>query len=227
MDRTVFLKVSTLHKRFGTDDRPVDVLGGISFEVSTGEALAIVGPSGSGKSTLLHIIGTLDHPTSGQVEIEGADPFSLKESELARFRNRVVGFVFQHHHLLPQYSALENVLMPTLAFGSAGPEQVEKAHYLLHRVGLSDRLEHRPAELSGGECQRAAVARSLINSPRLLLCDEPTGSLDHASAEAVATLLFELHADEGLTMMAVTHNAELSSRFARRLELREGKCSEV
>jgi lipoprotein-releasing system ATP-binding protein len=221
------LRVTELHKSFETEAHRVDVLRGASFDMARGEALAITGPSGSGKSTLLHVIGTLEPPTSGSVEIDGRRPHELPEPELARFRNGAVGFVFQEHHLLPQYSVLENVLVPTLASRERGQGSEERARELLRRVGLSHRLEHRPAELSGGERQRVAVARALINRPSLLLCDEPTGSLDRASADAVAALLFGLHGEEGTVLIAVTHSQALAERFQRRMELREGRCCEL
>jgi lipoprotein-releasing system ATP-binding protein len=220
------LGVFDLHKRFETELHPVDVLRGVTFEMAAGEALAVTGPSGSGKSTLLHLIGTLDRPSSGRVEIDGRRPHDLPEPELARFRNRTIGFVFQDHHLLPQYSVLENVLLPTFAFRDADQDAVEVARALLDRVGLSERLGHRPAELSGGERQRAAVARALIHRPALLLCDEPTGSLDAVTADAVSSLLFDLHREEGNLLIVVTHSAELAGRFERRLQLREGRCYE-
>jgi len=220
------LGVFDLHKRFETELQPVEVLRGINLEVATGEAVAVTGPSGSGKSTLLHLIGALDRPTSGRIEIEGRRPHELPEPELARFRNRTIGFVFQDHHLLPQYSVLENVLLPTFAFRDVAADTTERARELLDRVGLSDRLHHRPAEISGGERQRAAVARALINRPGLLLCDEPTGSLDAGTAETVASLLFDLHREAGNILIVVTHNADLAGRFGRRLELREGRCFE-
>jgi len=204
----------------------VDVLRGISFELSGAEALVVTGPSGSGKSTLLHLVGTLDQPDAGRVEIDSSDPFALPEPELARFRNTNIGFVFQDHHLLPQYSVLENVLVPTMAFPGSVDGAEARAGSLLDRVGLGHRLSHRPAELSGGERQRVAVARALINQPSLLLCDEPTGSLDRKSAAAVADLLFELHAEAGNILIVVTHSLELAGRFGRRFELREGRCSE-
>ena len=224
---TTMLTVTDLHKQFGPEDRPLQVLGGLSFELARGESLAITGPSGSGKSTLLHIVGTLDEPTSGRIVVDGVDPHGLSETEVARFRNSVTGFIFQEHHLLPQYSVLENVLMPCLAFGAAGDDEVERAHDLLRRVDLSDRLVHSPAELSGGECQRGAVARSLMNSPRLLLCDEPTGNLDTANANRVADLLFELQRHEGSSLIVVTHSKDLASRCDRHFELLQGRCSEV
>jgi lipoprotein-releasing system ATP-binding protein len=213
------LTVRDVHKRFGT----VEVLRGISFEMGEGEALAITGPSGSGKSTLLHLIGSLDRPSSGTIEIGGTDPFALLEPKLAWFRNRTIGFVFQDSHLLPQYTVLENVLVPSLAF--KGPSMESRACELLERVGLAHRMTHRPAELSGGERQRAAVARALLNRPRLLLCDEPTGSLDRVAANAVADLLFELHEAERTVLIAVTHSLDLAARFARRCELVEGRCT--
>ena len=215
------LKVDAICKSFGD----VDVLRDVSFEMTLGESLAITGPSGCGKSTLLHILGTLDVPSAGRVTIDGQDPFALSEPDLAKFRNGEIGFVFQDHHLLPQYSVLENVLIPTLAYGGASKEK--EARVLLDRVGLGHRVAHRPAALSGGERQRTAVARALINKPRLLLCDEPTGSLDGARAEEIANLLFELHVQEGNVLIGVTHSVDLAARFSRRFVLQEGTCVEV
>jgi lipoprotein-releasing system ATP-binding protein len=223
------LNVRDVHKRFATASQPVEVLRGISFEMGSGEALAITGPSGSGKSTLLHLIGSLDRPSAGTIEIGGTDPFALPEPELAWFRNRTIGFVFQDPHLLPQFTVLENVLVPSLAFPGRGLDSQaaqSRAAELLARVGLGHRTTHRPAELSGGERQRAAVARALLNRPSLLLCDEPTGSLDRAAAANVADLLFELHEAERTILIAVTHSLDLAARFARRFELVEGRCSE-
>jgi lipoprotein-releasing system ATP-binding protein len=216
------LKVSDVRKTFGTPQRTVEVLRGIFLEMNKGEAVAITGPSGSGKSTLLHLIGTLDQPTSGTIEVNGANPFSLPEPELAKFRNQVIGFVFQDHHLLPQYSALENILIPTMAFRKREDGAVNRARELLKRVGLTGRMDHRPAELSGGERQRVAVARALINKPRLLLCDEPTGNLDRKTASEVSSLLVELHTQEQNVMVVVTHSLELAGRFTRRYELNDG-----
>jgi lipoprotein-releasing system ATP-binding protein len=223
------LIVRDLHKRFAVAAEPVEVLRGVSFELAAGEALAVTGPSGSGKSTLLHLIGSLDRPTSGQIEIAGTNPFELREPELAWFRNRTIGFVFQDSHLLPQYTLLENVLVPSLAFPGRGMDPRaarDRAEELLARVGLAHRMQHRPSELSGGERQRAAVARALLNRPRLLLCDEPTGSLDRAAAADVAALLFELHAAEPTVLIVATHSLELAARFPRRCELAEGRCTE-
>jgi lipoprotein-releasing system ATP-binding protein len=220
------LEVSEVHKSFETEADRVEVLRGVSFRLPNKQAMAITGPSGSGKSTLLHLIGTLDAPTTGSIEIDGRDPFTLAETDLARFRNETVGFVFQEHHLLPQYSVLENVLVPTLAYPGARKEAAARATDLVERVGLSHRISHRPAELSGGERQRVAVARALVNQPSLLLCDEPTGSLDHNTAGAIASLLFELHEQEGNILIVVTHSLELAERFGHRFELREGRCCE-
>ncbi len=220
------LRVLEVHKSFETERHPVEVLRGVCLEMQPGEALAITGPSGSGKSTLLHLIGALDEPTSGRIEIGGREPYRLPESDVARFRNQTIGFVFQDHHLLPQYSVLENVLIPTLAFSGSDSGDEDRARKLLERVNLAQRLDHRPAELSGGERQRVAVARALINGPSLLLCDEPTGSLDGASANAVAELLFELHRETGTILITVTHSEELAARFERRCDLREGRCFE-
>jgi lipoprotein-releasing system ATP-binding protein len=204
---------------------PVRVLQDITLELSRGESLAIIGPSGSGKSTLLNIVGTLDQPTSGQVSIEGADLAGMDELALATLRNRRIGFIFQSHHLLPHCTVWENVLLPTLADRtkpSSGPElSPARAERLLKRVGLGHRLSHRPAQLSGGECQRVAVVRALVNRPALLLADEPTGSLDRASAEALAQLLVELNREEGATLIVVTHALDLARRMKRVMELRE------
>jgi lipoprotein-releasing system ATP-binding protein len=222
------LELQQVEKYFESHGRRVDVLREISFSLEPAEAMTIMGPSGSGKSTLLHLIGTLDRPSAGRILFGGKSPWDLSENELARFRNQTVGFVFQDSHLLPQYSVLENVLLPSLAFPSDTPDAVEaRARELLTRVQLSHRLEHRPAELSGGERQRAAVARALVTSPSMLLCDEPTGSLDQATAESVGSLLIELHREEAIQLVVVTHNQELAARFERRLELREGRCFEA
>lgn len=226
--KSISLTVNDVYKSFGTEERPVEVLRGVSFKMKESEALAIIGPSGSGKSTLLHLIGTLDAPTAGTIEINDQNPESFSEPDLARFRNKVIGFVFQEPHLLPQYTVFENVLLPTLASKSNGQSEAEKrAQNLLARVGLSDRVDHRPAELSGGERQRVAIARALINRPSILLCDEPTGNLDRVTAKAVANLFFELHREEGNILIVVTHSLELASRFKKKFELLEGTCVAV
>jgi lipoprotein-releasing system ATP-binding protein len=202
----------------------VDVLKGITLRIEPGRAVVIVGPSGCGKSTLLNIIGGLDHPTSGRVLLDGQDCAGLDEEELARLRNRQVGFVFQLHHLLPQCTVLENVLIPTLAVQdrSVQDEVRERAKALLARVGLADRLSYRPGELSGGQRQRVAVARALINKPKLLLADEPTGSLDEDSSRSIAELLAGLNRDEGVTLVVVTHAHELAGKIGHVMELSGG-----
>lgn len=202
------------------------VLRGLSLSLNRGEAVAIMGPSGSGKSTLLHILGTLDRPTSGTVRLADSDPFTLSEPALADFRNRHIGFIFQDHHLLPQCSVLENVLIPTLASRSTQAD-VDWARQLLERVGLKDRLEHRPAELSGGERQRVAVARALIHHPVLLLADEPTGNLDRHTAAAIGELLLDLHRRENTILVAVTHSTDLARTLPRRMEMLDGTLREA
>ena len=225
MNAAPALAAADVCKYFALGDRTVEVLRGVSLRAEVGQSLALIGPSGSGKSTLLHLLGTLEPPTSGQIAISGQDPLTLPEPQLARFRNQHIGFVFQNHHLLPQYSALENTLIPTLAFPQA--DRRDRARDLLTAVGLEERLHHRPAELSGGECQRVAVARALINQPGLLLCDEPTGSLDRQTATTVADLIFALHRAEQAALVIATHDLELAACCDRRLHLREGTCVEA
>jgi lipoprotein-releasing system ATP-binding protein len=214
------LEVINVAKDYPTPRGPLPVLNGISLQLSRGGAAAVMGPSGSGKSTLLHIIGALDPPSSGSVTLDGVNPYGLDEKALAQFRNQNVGFVFQDHCLLPQCSVLENVLIPTLV-SQSGNQLMERARTLIEQVGLSDRVEHRPAELSGGEKQRVALARALINEPLLLLCDEPTGNLDRKSAESVASLLLELHSGQKTILVVVTHSADLAARFPIRYEMAE------
>ena len=203
---------------------PVEVLKDINLQLGIGESLAIVGPSGSGKSTLLNIMGALDFPTQGVVRLNDRELRSMNESELATVRNRQLGFVFQLHHLLPQCSVLENALMPTLTApaGLQTDATLQRAKRLLERVGLEKRLSHRPGQLSGGECQRVALVRALINQPKLLLADEPTGSLDHASATNLGKLLVELNREEGVALVLVTHSLELARQMPRIVELRDG-----
>jgi lipoprotein-releasing system ATP-binding protein len=199
------------------------VLRGIDLEIPAGDAIAILGPSGSGKTTLLNILGTLEPPSAGTVTWEGQDVFALSPDELAAFRNQKIGFVFQHHHLLPQCTAFENVLVPTLAGVARERTAVEaRAKALLEQVGLGARLSHRPAQLSGGERQRVAVVRALINRPRLLLADEPTGSLDEEAADALGELLLELNEKEGVALVLVTHSRRLGERMDRILEIHRG-----
>lgn len=215
------LQAESIRKSFATRDGELVVLRDVTLTLEAGAAAAIVGPSGSGKSTLLHILGTLDPPSAGRVEIDGVDPFALSPRELARFRNRRIGFVFQDHHLLPQCSVLENVLLPALA-GRRTTGTTAWARTLLERVGLAGRLNHRPAELSGGERQRVALARALVNRPRLLLADEPTGNLDRHTGAVVADLLFELHREHALMLVLVTHNEALAARCGKTYALEDG-----
>jgi lipoprotein-releasing system ATP-binding protein len=217
------LSVHNLVKDYPTRSGPLPVLRGINLEMQRGDALAVMGPSGSGKSTLLHILGTLDRPTAGSVRLDDADPFALPERALADFRNQHVGFVFQDHHLLPQCTVLENVLLPTLV-STANPDESRMwARQLLERVGLGQRLDHRPAEISGGERQRAAVARALVMRPVLLLADEPTGNLDRTRAREVGQLLLELHREQRTVLVIVTHSRELADTFPRTLLMDDGR----
>jgi lipoprotein-releasing system ATP-binding protein len=209
------LKVENVSKEYPAPRGTLKILSDVSLSLSRGDAVSIMGPSGSGKSTLLYVLGALEPPTSGSVTLDGQNPFQLKPKELAAFRNKQIGFVFQDHCLLPQCSVIENVLTPTFVAQSNNGYE-ERARDLLQQVGLIDRLEHRPGELSGGEKQRVALARALIMKPQLLLCDEPTGNLDHDSAEAVASLLLELHQAQQTILVVVTHNAELAARFPQR-----------
>ncbi len=231
------LRLNQVTRRYDSPDgaRPITVLDSISLELELGETLAIVGPSGSGKSTLLQIMGTLDQPTSGEVLLNGRVLAGLGQDELAAIRNHQIGFVFQAHYLLPQCTVLENVLVPTLARTSGtgatasreSPREASatRASRLLERVGLGARLEHRPGQLSGGERQRVAVVRALINQPQLVLADEPTGSLDHESAVALAKLLLELNREENVALVVVTHSPELAGLMKRVLALKDGRLS--
>jgi lipoprotein-releasing system ATP-binding protein len=222
------LLVDRVSKSYPTPRGDLPIVTDVSLTLSRGDAIAIMGPSGSGKSTLLYVLGALEPPSSGSVTLDGRNPFALNDREQARFRNRHVGFVFQDHSLLPQCSVLENVLTPTLVApvsagsGSAGDTDTDRARRLLDQVGLSDRLDHRPGELSGGEKQRAAVARALIRNPVLLLCDEPTGNLDAVSADAVAGLLLDLHAARNTILVVVTHSATLADRFPVQYRMSNG-----
>ena len=214
---------SNIVKQFPTGSEPLTILDGVDLELNRGDQVAILGESGSGKSTFLHIAGTLDQPTSGTVSLFDQTISDLPNKKLAAFRSQHVGFIFQQHHLLPQLSALENVLVPTLAGGSSSPEQLETAKSLLESVGLSDRMDHRPALLSGGECQRVAVARALINEPALILADEPTGSLDEENSAMIGGLLLEIQPAEPAILICVTHSQSLASMFGRTIELKHGK----
>ncbi len=214
------LTVRDLSKKYESGAGTLTILDGVSLELARGDAVCVLGPSGSGKSTLLFILGALEPPTSGQVTLAGQDPFALSEAKRAAFRNRNVGFVFQDHCLLPQCSVLENVLLPAVV-APAG-NHAARARALLGQVGLADRLDHRPGELSGGERQRTALARALVLSPTLLLCDEPTGNLDRRAADRVASMLLDLHAAQQTILVLVTHSLDLARRFPVRLELVEG-----
>lgn len=221
------LHVSHLCKDYPTRSGTLAVLRDVTLDLPRGEALAVMGPSGSGKSTLLHLLGTLDRPTSGSVRIDGKDPFALPEAELADFRNRSIGFIFQDHHLLPQCSVLENVLIPTLVSRTDSAAAEAWARDLLERVGLSARLDHRPSELSGGERQRVAVARALVMHPAVLLADEPTGNLDRHAAQAVGQMLLDLHRQAQTVLVVVTHSAELARIFPRTMEMVDGTLQTV
>jgi lipoprotein-releasing system ATP-binding protein len=212
------LKATGLSKSYPAPDGDLTVLADVSLELAAGDAAAIMGPSGTGKSTLLYILGALERPTSGSVALDGVNPFALPATELAAFRNKEIGFVFQDHCLLPQCSVVENVLVPTLV-GSVDPEADTRARALIAQVGLTHRVGHLPSQLSGGEKQRVALARALIRRPRVLLCDEPTGNLDRTSADAVASLLLDLQRRQNAVLVVVTHSQELASRFAIRFEL--------
>ena len=212
------LVVANLTKHYPTPRGPLTVLSDVSFSLRPGEAAAVMGPSGAGKSSLLYLLGALEPPSAGTVTLDGRNPFLLGPRELAAFRNASIGFVFQDHCLLPQCSVLENVLIPTLVAPEADHD-TERARELIDRVGLGDRTDHRPGELSGGERQRVAIARAMIREPRLLLCDEPTGNLDRASADNVAALLLDLHRLQNTILIVVTHSLQLASRFSIRFEL--------
>jgi lipoprotein-releasing system ATP-binding protein len=217
------LEVRRLVKHYQSAAGSLSVLVDVDLQLRRGEAVAVTGPSGSGKSTLLYVIGLLDPPTSGELLIAGETPLGLDLTAQARFRNRHIGFVFQDHHLLPQCTVLENVLIPTIAGANDEPEVEQRARRLIERVGLVDRIAHRPAQLSGGERQRVAVCRALINRPLLLLADEPTGNLDRKTAESVGSLLLEVAAEQNTMLICVTHSLELAQRFATRYELQEGR----
>jgi lipoprotein-releasing system ATP-binding protein len=216
------VEVRDLHKVYRLSRKVVPVLTGLDFSVRSGEMVAIEGPSGAGKSTLLHLLGTLDQPSRGQIWIGGQDVLRYRPDQLASFRNRTIGFVFQFHHLLPEFTALENTMMPALIQRTPWRQASAAAAAMLARVGLEQRLDHRPVELSGGEQQRVALARALILKPRLLLADEPTGNLDEETADGIHNLLIELNEQFDMTTIVVTHNPKLATRLGRRLYLRNG-----
>jgi lipoprotein-releasing system ATP-binding protein len=220
------LELRALSKAYDHGGTRIEVLRGIDLTVEPGQMVAVVGASGAGKSTLLHLLGTLDLPTSGQVLFDDVDVTKLSQAQLAQFRNQHIGFVFQFHHLLPDFTALENCAMPALIAGEKRSSAEHRASVLLGRVGLQHRLTHRPGELSGGEQQRVALARALVLSPKLLLADEPTGNLDHSTGDAIHALMVELNAEHGTTMLVVTHNPALADRLPRRLTMTDGNVSD-
>jgi lipoprotein-releasing system ATP-binding protein len=217
------IQVEQLFKSYGNGGKCVEVLKGVDLTFFRGEKAAIVGASGVGKTTLLHILGTLDRPTAGKVFYEGKDVFTLNEGDLAFFRNREIGFVFQFHHLLPEFNALENTMMPCLIQGIPKKEAASRAETILTLVGLKERLSHKPGELSGGEQQRVAVARALVLEPKVLLADEPTGNLDTKIGESVFDLLHEINQIKGVTLIVVTHNLKLAEKLSRQIQLLDGK----
>jgi lipoprotein-releasing system ATP-binding protein len=216
------LEAKNLSKSYETPRGPLSILNGVTLSLESGDAISIIGPSGTGKSTLLYILGALEPPTSGEVTLDGRNPFTLSDKDVSAFRNQEVGFVFQDHCLLPQCTVLENVLIPTMV-GTRDAEVEQRAKKLLDQVGLSHRLDHRPAELSGGEKQRVAIARAMIRGPKMLLCDEPTGNLDRHTATQVADLLLEMNRASKTILIVVTHSAELAGRFPKMYELVEGQ----
>ena len=220
------LEVENISKEYPTPAGSLRIVSELSFSLPDGSAVSIMGPSGSGKSTLLYLLGALEPPTSGTITLNGQNPFSLNPKQLAAFRNQQIGFVFQDHCLLPQCSVIENVLTPTLVAPLNG-DAPGRATELLKHVGLAERLDHRPAQLSGGEKQRVALARALIMKPKLLLCDEPTGNLDQKSAEVVADLLLDVHRQSDAILIVVTHSAELAARFPLRFELKNQRLETV
>lgn len=217
------LVVSELCKEFSSAAETLSVLSDVGLEMKSGEDISIVGPSGCGKSTFLYILGTLDQPTSGSVALAGTDPFQLPTKQLAKFRNDNIGFVFQDHHLLPQLSVVENVLLPALAEGNPSKDAVQRAEELIERVGLQERIGHLPSQLSGGERQRVAVARAMLRKPKLLLADEPTGNLDAQTTGSITELLYELPKNEGTMLVVVTHSDWVASQASRQLRLEDRK----
>jgi lipoprotein-releasing system ATP-binding protein len=217
------IKVQNLSKSYKQGPRVVEALRGIDLAFGPGESVAVVGVSGAGKTTFIHILGTIDRPSSGKVLYDGQDVFAMADRDLARFRNRTVGFVFQFHHLLPEFTALENTMLPALIQGIRKQDANRRAEEILDQVGLSDRMTHKPGELSGGEQQRVAVARSLILQPEVLLADEPTGNLDRDTGEGVYQLLEGMNKERGVTLIIVTHNEEIAGRLPRRVRLVDGR----
>ncbi len=226
MNKPALIDVSSLSKSFTTPSGVIEVLRGVNLKICSGERIAVVGTSGAGKTTLMHILGGLDHPTNGEVLFEGNSLFALRGADLDAFRNRTVGFVFQFHQLLPEFTALENVMMPLLIGGISRSIAVQRATEILTEVGLDKRLTHKPGALSGGEQQRVAIARALIREPRLLLADEPTGNLDSHISDEIMQLLNRMHQSRGLTMVIVTHNISLANSLDRTLRIEDGVVTE-
>lgn len=218
-----YIEIKALYKAFGKGESRVEVLKGIELEISKGEMVAVVGASGAGKSTMMHIVGGLEIPTSGEVFYAGTSLYSMNDKMLSAFRNREIGFVFQSHHLLPEFSALENVMMPALVARIPREEAREKASKILSRVGLANRTTHKPGELSGGEQQRVAISRGLVMNPNVLLADEPTGNLDSETGDEIFSLLSELNREMGITIVMVTHNEKLASGMGRQVTVRDGR----
>jgi lipoprotein-releasing system ATP-binding protein len=221
------LNVVGIGKQYPTPRGPLTVLSDVNFALSPGDAAAITGPSGSGKSSLLYMLGALEPPSQGTITLDGQNPFDLAAADMADFRNTSIGFVFQDHCLLPQCTVLENVLVPTLVARTNGSDDAARARACLQQVGLGERLDHRPGELSGGEKQRVAIARALVRQPRLILCDEPTGNLDQVSAATVASMLLELHARQRNILIVVTHSDRLAAQFPIRFDITDGRLRRV
>ncbi len=222
MNKPILIQTRGLEKKYKTPERIIQVLSGVDLDIEQGERVAIVGTSGAGKTTLMHLLGGLDHPSGGEVLFEGQNIYSLRGNALDTFRNKAIGFVFQFHQLLPEFSALENVMMPILISGRKHADAAERASNVLAEVGLTDRLKHKPGALSGGEQQRVAIARALVLEPKLLLADEPTGNLDSRTSDEIMALLNQIHAKRGLTMIIVTHNQALAKSLDRVLQIEDG-----
>lgn len=222
----LLVEIRGLQKSYRWNEREISVLKGADLDIRAGERISLTGPSGSGKSTFLHVLGTLDEPDAGRVKFAGQDIFNQSPADLATFRNETIGFVFQFHHLLPEFSALENVMMPGWIHRDGRGAVEKKAKEMLDLVGLSHRLDHRPGELSGGEQQRVAIARALVLGPKILLADEPTGNLDEENAQAIHDLLDAMNEKTGLTLLVVTHSSSLARRMPRRLHMAEGRVVE-
>jgi lipoprotein-releasing system ATP-binding protein len=217
------IEINNLTKTFIKDGQKIEVLKGLDLQISSGESIAFIGVSGAGKSTLIHVLGTLDRPSSGSVLIDGIDVFNWEEKKLARFRNEKIGFIFQFFNLLPEFTSLENTMMPALMRGMSRDEAIERAEIILNEVGLGDRMKHKPGELSGGEQQRVAVARALIMEPAIILADEPTGNLDRSTGLKIEEMLVILNKTRKVTLIVVTHNQSLADQMSRRIALRDGR----